>query len=114
MKSFSLTISTNVLFGSGRIEEVGAELQKLSERKVLWVYGGKSLKESGLHTAIERQLHDKHIVFEEYGGVQANPTISHVRQGIVLARQELIDVVLAVGGGSVIDAAKAIAVGVAC
>ncbi len=111
MENFELDLSTKIIFGKGSEEKVGEETGKYS-KKVLLHYGGGSIKRSGLYDRVVRSLKSAGIDFVELGGVVPNPRLSMVRKGIELCRKEEIDFVLAVGGGSVIDSAKAIAAGV--
>jgi alcohol dehydrogenase YqhD (iron-dependent ADH family) len=109
--NFIFSYGTKILFGKGVEAEVGRETAAFS-RKVLLHYGQGSIKKSGLYDRICRSLRQAGVQFGELGGVVPNPRLALVRQGIQLCRREKIDFVLAVGGGSVIDSAKAIAIGV--
>lgn len=111
MLNFNLHISTKILFGKDKIVELPAELQKWG-KKVLFVYGGNAIKKIGLYQNIVKILQDNCDMFIELPGVQPNPRITSVREGIKLIRENQLDFILAVGGGSVIDCAKAIAAGV--
>ena len=110
MKNFSFNMPTKIIFGKGAESQLGAEL-KQHAKKVLLHYGGGSIKASGLYDRIVASLNEAGIEYVELGGVLPNPRISLARTGIELVRQEGIDFILAVGGGSVIDSAKAIAAG---
>ncbi len=102
---------TKIIFGKGTENQVGAETAKYSG-KVLLHYGGGSIKKSGLYDTVVKSLKDAGVDFEELGGVKSNPRSDLVYQGIDICRKNGIDFILAVGGGSVIDSAKAIAYGV--
>ncbi|MBQ8829821.1 MAG: iron-containing alcohol dehydrogenase [Burkholderiaceae bacterium] len=114
MKNFEYFNATRLVFGRGEENRIGELiLPKLVENKtVLVVYGGGSVKRSGLLDRVITSLEKNNLKVVEFGGAQANPTMEHVRLGIQLAREENVALVLAVGGGSVIDTAKAIAMGV--
>lgn len=110
MLNFNLQIPTRILFGKDKIKELGKEVIKYGDR-VLLVYGGGSIKRSGLYERVIDSLCDKNIFVAELSGVQANPRLSSVRQGVELCRKNDIKLVLAVGGGSTVDCAKIIAAG---
>lgn len=114
MNNFEYFNATRLFFGRGEENRIGELiLPKLAENKtVLVVYGGGSVKRSGLLDRVITSLEKNNLKVVEFGGAQANPTMEHVRLGIQLAREENVALVLAVGGGSVIDTAKAIAMGV--
>lgn len=112
MQNFSYQNKTRIIFGKDTHREVGA-LVKPYAGKVLLHYGGGSIKKSGLFEAIMASLNNSGIEVVELGGVQPNPTLMLVHEGIELCRREHIGFILAVGGGSVIDSAKAIALGAA-
>jgi alcohol dehydrogenase YqhD (iron-dependent ADH family) len=111
--NFNFRLRTEVLFGKGVESEAGALIKKHGGKKALVVYGGGSVKKSGLFDRVAESLKKGGIPFVETGGVQPNPRRSLVQQGVGLALEENVDFVLAVGGGSVIDSAKAIAIGLA-
>lgn len=113
MHDFIFHNPTKILFGPGREEEIGRELKAAGIASVLLVYGRNSVKKSGLLDRVIGSLNTTGISFVEHGGVVSNPVLSHTREGINLARKSGVEAVLAVGGGSVLDEAKAIAVGVA-
>ena len=112
MNSFSYYSPTKVIFGKDAEEAVGQEILKWGGRKVLLHTGGASAKKSGLLDRVEASLKAAGLDYVALGGVVPNPRVSLVRQGIALCREEGVDFILAVGGGSVIDSAKAIAIGV--
>ncbi len=111
MQNFTFQNYTKIIFGRGTEGTVGAETKKYS-KKVLLHYGGGSIKRSGLYDKVVASLKSEGIDFIELGGVKPNPRLSLLKEGIELCRKHGIDFILAVGGGSVIDSAKGIAVGV--
>lgn len=111
MNNFSYWSYTDVRFGRGVEAEVGKMLKKYG-KKALLHYGGGSIKKSGLYDRVIKSLGDAGMDFVELGGVVPNPRLSLVHEGIDICRREGVDCILAVGGGSVIDSAKAIAWGV--
>lgn len=112
MNNFTFHSPTEFVFGKGTEAQVGTLCKKYGARKVLVVYGGQSAKKSGLLDRVLDALKTEGLETVQLGGVKPNPTDPKVYEGINLARQEKVDFVLAVGGGSVIDTAKAICVGV--
>lgn len=112
MNNFTFHSPTEFVFGKGTEAQVGTLCKKYGATKVLVVYGGQSAKKSGLLDRVIAALSAEGLNTVELGGVKPNPTDPKVYEGIALARQEKVDFVLAVGGGSVIDTAKAICVGV--
>lgn len=108
MNSFNFQIPTKVYFGEGQMKHLPDELKQLGT-KVLLVYGGGSIKKSGLYQKITTLIERAGIEFAELSGVDPNPRLTSVEAGAALCKKENVDVVLAVGGGSVIDCAKAIA-----
>ena len=113
MTPFSFYNPVNVVFGKGTVERVGEETAKYG-RKALLVYGQASLKNSGVFDKVVASLKKAGVEVVEFSGVQANPLLSHARKGIALAKAEGCDVVVAAGGGSVLDSAKGIAGGAGC
>ena len=112
MRDFVYHAPTEVVFGKQSEEKVAGLVKKYGGHKVLVHYGGKSAQKSGLLDKICGLLRDGGVDFVCLGGVVPNPRLSLVHQGIDLCRQEGVDFILAIGGGSVIDSAKAIACGV--
>ncbi|MBR1383530.1 MAG: iron-containing alcohol dehydrogenase [Ruminococcus sp.] len=112
MESFNFYSPTEFVFGKGRENECGRYVKKYGGTRVLIHFGGGSAERSGLLGKVRRSLEESGVDFVELGGVQPNPRDSLVYKGIELCRSEGIDMILAVGGGSVIDSAKAIAAGV--
>lgn len=111
MENFEFLSPTKIIFGKGAEEQVGQEVKKYG-KKILFHYGGGSIKRSGLYDRIVASLREAGVEFIELPGVKPNPRVSLVREGIKLCRDKGIDFILAVGGGSVIDSSKAIGVGV--
>lgn len=114
MNNFEFHIPTKVVFGKNTDERTGELVREQGCKKVLVHYGGKSAEKSGLLDRIFRSLREAGIEYESLGGVVPNPRLSLVYEGIKLCREKGIDFILAVGGGSVIDSAKAIAYGAVC
>ncbi len=113
MLNFVYETPTKVYFGKGEEQKVGKIVAEYAPRKVLLHYGGQSAKKSGLLDRVKAALEAERIQYVELGGVVANPELKLVREGIKLCLSEGVDFVLAVGGGSVLDSAKAIAHGTA-
>ena len=110
MNNFVYHIPTKRHFGKGKISYL-KELKESGE-KVLLVYGGGSIKKSGLYDTVVDSLNAAGVSFKELCGIQPNPRLSPVYEGIKICRENNIDFILAVGGGSVADTAKGIASGV--
>lgn len=113
MNDFIYYTPTKVVFGKGSEAQAGALIREQGCSKVLVHYGGQSAIKSGLLDRIKKILEDEGISYAQLGGVVPNPRLSLVYQGIELCKNEGVDFILAVGGGSVIDSAKAIGYGVA-
>ncbi|NMB10713.1 MAG: iron-containing alcohol dehydrogenase [Firmicutes bacterium] len=111
MENFTFHSPTKIIFGKNTEQQVGNETKRHAT-KVLLHYGGGSIKKSGLYERVIQSLQSAGVDFVELGGVQPNPRLSLVQQGIQQCRDEGVDFILAVGGGSVIDSSKAIALGV--
>lgn len=112
MNNFEFYSPTKVYFGRNVEANVGAEIKAWGGTKVLVHFGGASAKKSGLLDRVENSLKAANVSYIMLGGVVPNPRLSLVHEGIELCRKEGVDFILAVGGGSVIDSAKAIALGV--
>ena len=112
MNNFTFYAPTMFAFGQGEASRVGALVRQFGGSKVLLVAGGGSVKKNGAYDAVAASLKEAGIPWCELWGVQANPRSGKVYEGIDLARTEGVDFLLAIGGGSVIDTAKAIAIGV--
>lgn len=111
MQNFIFDNPTRIIFGKGAITRIGNEVKRFGTN-VLLVYGQGSIKKHGIYDQVISSLKEANHSIVEFPGVKANPVFSHVLKGIKLARNENITVILAVGGGSVIDTAKTIAAGV--
>jgi len=110
MLNFTYHTPTKLVFGRDEHKNIGQYLKPYA-KKILLHYGGGSIKRSGVYGEIAASLNEAGIAFVELGGVVPNPRISLVREGIELCRREGVELVLAVGGGSAIDSAKAIGIG---
>lgn len=110
MKDFTFDISTKILFGKDQLKNLAGEIKKYGS-KVLLVYGQKSIKKIGLYDQIIKTFSENSIESFELQGIVPNPRIDKVRQGVKIAKENKIDFILAVGGGSVIDTAKLVAAG---
>jgi len=111
MNNFNFYSPTFFVFGKERENEAGKYVKRFGGTRVLIHYGGGSVIKSGLLNRVKASLADSGIYFTELGGVMPNPRSGLVYKGIELCKKENIDFVLAVGGGSVIDSSKAIALG---
>ena len=111
MNDFRYQAPTRYIFGRGKEEETGNEVASIGCKKVMIVYGGQSAVKSGLIDRVKVSLDECEIKYVTLSGIKPNPTDDRVYEGIEVARNESIDGILAVGGGSVIDTAKAIAAG---
>lgn len=112
-KQFRVLLPTRVIFGKGTEQRVGALVREYGGTRVLIVYGGKSAVRSGVLNRAEKSLAEAGISSWTLGGVVPNPHLDKVYEGIHIGKENSIDFLLAVGGGSVIDTAKAIAYGLA-
>jgi len=108
MLNFDFYSPARILFGKDTEKQIGA-LLKPHATKVLLHYGGGSIKKSGLYDTVITSLKENGLSYVELGGVVPNPRLSLVHEGIALCKEEKVDLILAVGGGSAIDSAKAIA-----
>ena len=109
MYNFNLQIPTNIHFGKGTISYL-TELKEYG-KKVLLVYGGGSIKKNGIYDTAMKYLQESELTVFELSGVEPNPRIETVRQGVEICKKENIDMILAIGGGSTIDCSKVIAAG---
>lgn len=109
MQNFYYSIPTKIYFGKGQIKHL-KEISKFG-KKVLMVYGGGSIRRNGVYDDVVKVLRENHISLIQLGGVEPNPRIRSVKEGVRICREKCIDAVLAVGGGSTIDCAKIIAAG---
>ncbi len=112
MRDFTYYAPTEVVLGAESERQTAALIRKYGGTKVLLHYGGRSAERSGLLALLRENLAAEGLSFVELGGVVPNPHLSLVRQGVELCKRENVDFILAVGGGSVIDSAKAIAYGI--
>lgn len=112
MIDFNFVSPTKIVFGHEAEAKVGALLKDYGFKHVLLVYGSASIKLSGLYDKVIGYLDEAKIAHDEISGVRANPSKALVTEGVGIAKHKGADCILAVGGGSVIDTAKAIGVGV--
>ena len=105
MKNYDYHISTDIYLGKGHISKLGDNISSIG-KKILLVYGGGSIKKSGLYDQVISQLDRAGVKVYELSGVEPNPRIESVRKGVKICLENKIDAVLAVGGGSSIDCAK--------
>ena len=110
MINFEYVCPTRIIFGKGKENEVGSIIKQYG-KKILLHYGGGSVIRSGLLDRVKTSLTNEGVEFIELGGVQPNPRLSLINEGIRLVKEHNIDFILAVGGGSVIDSAKGIGLG---
>ena len=113
MHGFEYFVPTEIVFGAGSTEKLPELLKKRGLSRVLVVYGGSSAKKSGLLDRVFRLLDEAGVQYRALGGVQPNPRAALAREGVQLALESGAELILAVGGGSVIDTCKAIAHGAA-
>ena len=112
MVDFQFYNPCRILFGKDNESKLPELIRNLGGSRVLMHYGGGSIKKNGVYDKVTQALKDGGIEFYELGGVQPNPRLKLVREGIALCKEKNLDFILAVGGGSVIDSSKAISVGV--
>lgn len=112
MDNFIYSIPTKAYFGKGQIEILGETIKAHGGSKVLLAYGGGSIKKNGIYDAILTQLGKAGLSHAELSGIMPNPRMESVEEGIRICRENVCDFILAVGGGSTLDACKAIAAGV--
>lgn len=110
MRDFIYNIPTRVYFGKDQLHHLGEELKRFGN-KVLLTYGGGSIKKTGLYDKVVKEVRDANLILHEYSGIEPNPKLTSVAEGADLCKKLDIDVILAVGGGSVIDASKFMAAG---
>lgn len=111
MLDFQYYSPTRVVFGRHALDQLGPLLKAKGRQKILLHYGGGSVRRNGILDAVKQQLELAGVTYLELGGVEPNPKISLIRTGVELCKSEHVDFILAVGGGSTIDSAKAIAMG---
>ncbi len=112
MNNFTYSIPTTVFFGKGQVENLPGAIKQYG-KKVLMVYGGGSIKKMGLYDKIVSLFKENGIEWVELNGVEPNPRVTSVNKGVQLCRENGVEAVLAVGGGSTIDCSKVIAASVA-
>jgi len=112
MNNFIYSIPTTAYFGKGQINVLGETIRAHGGSKVLLAYGGGSVKKNGIYDAVIEQFDKAGLAHVELSGIKPNPRIESVEEGIGLYRENGCDFILAVGGGSTLDACKAIAAGV--
>lgn len=110
MENFVYSVPTRIYFGKGQIQNLGTAVREWGGRALL-VYGGGSIKKTGLYDTVMRLLKESGVAVTELSGVEPNPKITSVREGVRLCRENGVDVVVPVGGGSTIDCAKVVAAG---
>ncbi len=111
MLNFSYKNNAKIIFGQNSIKNLENELNELKVSKLLLLYSGKYIFDLGIHDEVEKICNKLNIKFIENGNIVPNPRVELVRELVVLSKSENIDFILAVGGGSVMDTAKAVAVG---
>ena len=111
MFDFTFHNPTKIIFGAGKESLIGSELNAAGITRVLLVHGRNSVIKSGLLDRVLASLKGANIGCTQFGGVVSNPVLSHTREGVALAKRDQVEAILSVGGGSVLDEAKAIAVG---
>ncbi|CAH1213328.1 Long-chain-alcohol dehydrogenase 2 [Paenibacillus plantiphilus] len=111
MKDFTFYNPTKVEFGKDKENLIGSYMAPYGVKKALLVYGSERIKASGLFDRVAKSLGENGIEFVTLSGIKSNPVISKAREGVRIAKENSVDAVLAVGGGSVLDTAKVIAAG---
>ncbi len=111
MLNFEYYTPTKVFFGKGQESKIGEIVSGYGYNKIMLMYGQNSIKKSGLYGVVTNSLKQNNVDFIEKSGVEPNPKIEFIRDAICLAKKEKVELILAVGGGSVIDAAKYTALG---
>ena len=112
MENFIFNIPTRAYFGRGQIENLSYGIKELGGNRVLLAYGSGSIKSNGIYQAVVDQFEKSGIYHVEIAGIKPNPPIEDVYEGIRLYRENNLDFIVAIGGGSALDAAKAMAAGV--
>ncbi|MDY7002115.1 MAG: iron-containing alcohol dehydrogenase, partial [Thermodesulfobacteriota bacterium] len=112
MENFTFHNPTKIIFGKKTIKQIGREISRNNHKKVLFIAGGGSIKTNGVYQAVAESLEKHGLQWTEVWGVVPNPVLSKVNQARDRALEWGADAILAVGGGSVIDTAKAAAAGV--
>lgn len=112
MENFIYNIPTLAYFGKGQIENLGETIKTYGGTKVLLAYGGGSIKENGIYDAVIGQFNKAGLSYAELSGIQPNPRVESAEEGVRIYKESQCNFILAVGGGSTLDACKAIAAGV--
>lgn len=110
MQNFTYHIPTKIHFGDDALDSIGKEAKKYT-KKILLTYGGGSIKKNGVYDKIISELEKEDIEVFELSGIKPNPRIDSVREGVKIIKDEGIGAIIAVGGGSTIDASKFMAAG---
>src|SRR6056297_1409032 len=110
MDNFVFHNPTKIIFGKDTVGKLGDEI-KIYGKDILLCYGGGSIKKIGLYDKVIKQLENADANIYELSGIEPNPKLSSVHKGVEICKKNDIDMILAVGGGSTIDAAKGVAVG---
>lgn len=113
MLNFNFCAPTEFVFGKNTEHETGMLIRRFGGQKVLVMYGGKSAKQSGVLDRVLNSMKDEMLEYLEMGGISANPRLSFVKNAMLTAKEQKVDFLLAIGGASVIDTVKAVAVGLA-
>jgi hypothetical protein len=111
MRDFTFYNPTRIEFGKGKEANIGQYVKESGASSVLILYGSERVKKTGLFDRVAASLEEQGIAFAELGGVISNPVISRVRDAVTIAKEKGLQAVVAVGGGSVLDSAKAVAAG---
>ena len=111
MENFIFCAPTKVIFGKGAIDSLGKEAERLEDQKAVIVYGSNRVEKNGILQKVEKELDTWGIEHIRFAGVKANPTVAHAKEGIQVAKDFIADLIIAIGGGSAIDTAKAMAIG---
>ena len=111
MRDFTFFNPTRIEFGKDKEAHIGQHLKELGVDSALILYGSDRIKKNGLFGCVAASLEEQGITFADVGGVISNPLISRVRDAVKVAKERGLQAVVAVGGGSVLDSAKAIAAG---
>lgn len=111
MNNFSFCNPTQIEFGADKERNIGEYIKKHGIKKVLLVYGSERIKKDGLFELVTNSLKENEIEFISFGGVVSNPILSTVEEAIKVAKENSVEAILSVGGGSVLDSSKTIAVG---
>ena len=111
MRDFTYFNPVRMEFGKNKEENIGSYINEFGVKKVLITYGSDRIKNDGLFDKVTKSLKEQNIDFVELGGIQSNPVLSKVNEGITVAKDNQVDGILSVGGGSVLDSTKAIAAG---